>query len=106
VRHGGQNMMEPASLGKPVAVGPHTFNFRGEVDLLLAAGGIAEVADADHLASTLSTWVRAPAEAAELGARGRAAILASKGATARTVERLAPHLARLGAPRENGASVS
>ena len=43
IRHGGQSMMEPASLGKPVLVGPHTFNFRGEVDLLVATGGIGVV---------------------------------------------------------------
>jgi hypothetical protein len=25
---GGQNLIEPAALGKPVLIGPHTFNFR------------------------------------------------------------------------------
>jgi 3-deoxy-D-manno-octulosonic-acid transferase len=95
LRHGGHNMMEPASLGKPVAVGPHTFNFRGEVDLLLAADGIAMVEDADALFGVLSRWLAAPEEAAAVGRRAREAILASKGATARTVEVLAPLLDRL-----------
>ncbi len=41
VPHGGQNVMEPASLGKPVIVGPHVGNFRGEVAMLVQAGGCA-----------------------------------------------------------------
>src|SRR5206468_938750 len=45
VRHGGQNVMEPASVGKPILVGPNTWNFRGEVDLLFAAGALEVVAD-------------------------------------------------------------
>jgi 3-deoxy-D-manno-octulosonic-acid transferase len=95
VPHGGQNMMEPASLGKPVVVGPHTFNFRGEVDLLVAAGGIAVARDEDALHDVVLRWLRTPAEAASVGERGRAAILASKGATSRTVEVLRPLLSPL-----------
>ncbi len=38
-RRGGQNMMEPAGLGKAVVVGPNTWNFRDPVELLLNAGG-------------------------------------------------------------------
>ncbi len=95
IRHGGQSMMEPASLAKPVIVGPHTFNFRGEVDLLVSARGIAVVAGEPELEATLAHWLARPAEAAEIGERGRAAILASKGATARTVEVLRPLLERL-----------
>ncbi len=95
LRHGGQNMMEPASLGKPVAVGPHTYNFRGEVDLLVAAGGISVAADAAELEGVIRRWLDDPAEAARVGARGREAILASKGATARTLAVLGPLLTRL-----------
>jgi 3-deoxy-D-manno-octulosonic-acid transferase len=92
LRHGGHNMMEPASLGKPVVVGPHTFNFRGEVDLLMAARGIVTVGDADGLHDVLLRWLREPGEAAAVGRRGREAILASKGATGRTIDVLAPLL--------------
>ena len=95
LRHGGQNMMEPASLGKPVVVGPHTYNFRGEVDLLLAAGGIAVAPDSAALEAVVRRWLDDPAEAARVGAMGREAILASKGATGRTLEVLRPLLERL-----------
>lgn len=95
LRHGGQNMMEPASLGKPVVVGPHTYNFRGEVDLLVAAGGIAVAHDVAALEALVRRWLDDPAEAVRVGGRGREAILASKGATGRTLEVLLPLLAPL-----------
>ena len=95
IRHGGQSMMEPASLGKPVLVGPHIFNFRGEVDLLVSAAGIAVVADEQEMLLTLTRWLERPHEARAIGEAGRAAILASKGATARTIEVLRPLLSRV-----------
>lgn len=38
IRHGGQNPLEPARLGCPVLLGPHTWNFEEPVARLLAAG--------------------------------------------------------------------
>jgi 3-deoxy-D-manno-octulosonic-acid transferase len=106
VRHGGHNMMEPASLGKPVVVGPHAFNFRGESDLLVAAGGLAVVADAEEAEARLREWLSDPGAAAAVGERARAAILASKGATERTLEVLRPMLSRLARPPRARVKVS
>ncbi len=39
VPHGGQNPLEPARLGCPILLGPHTWNFAEPVARLLAAGG-------------------------------------------------------------------
>ena len=44
VPHGGQNPREPARLGCPILLGPHTWNFEEVVGRLLAAGGAAQVA--------------------------------------------------------------
>ncbi len=85
VRHGGQNVMEPASVGKPMVIGPYTYNFRGEVDLLAAAGGIETVADVEAMAAGVRRVLADPEGARARGAHGRAAILESKGATGRTV---------------------
>jgi 3-deoxy-D-manno-octulosonic-acid transferase len=104
VRHGGQNMMEPASLGKPVVVGPCTWNFRGELDLLLAAGGVATASDPDGVLDVLRGWLHDPAAAAAVGERGRRAILDSKGATERTIAVLAPLLDAL--PRRAPAAAA
>lgn len=37
---GGQNMIEPCALGKPVVVGPHTENFAGPMAILQKAGAL------------------------------------------------------------------
>lgn len=98
VPHGGQNMMEPASLGLPVVVGPHLGNFRSEVALLRAADALAVVADADALASVLRVWCDDRAAARAQGARARDVLLSSEGASQRTLDGLGPWLARLRAP--------
>lgn len=95
VRHGGQNMMEPASLGCPVVVGPHVANFQGEVDMLLRADGIVLADDAAAVEATLARWLEHPEDARDLGRRAREAIVASKGATERTFDVVRPLLARI-----------
>ena len=82
VRHGGQNMMEPASLGKPVVVGRHIHNFRGEVEMLLHVDGIIVVRDADGVEAT--QWapgrgLRSSAARAQRGARSRSCVRCSSG---------------------------
>lgn len=44
VPHGGQNPLEPARLGCPILLGPHTWNFAEPVLRLVAAGGAEIVA--------------------------------------------------------------
>ena len=46
---GGHNVLEPAQLGTPQAVGPHTQNVHEDVTALKAAGGLIEVADESAL---------------------------------------------------------
>ena len=53
---------------------------------------------------TLDAWLADPASAAALAARARGAILASKGATERTVRVLEPRLAALRAAARPGVA--
>ncbi len=46
---GGHNVLEPAQLGTPQVVGPHTQHFHEEVAALKAAGGLLEVGDQNAL---------------------------------------------------------
>ena len=82
---GGQNLIEAAALGKPVLVGPHTFNFAQATEEAVAAGGALRVADADALLAQAATLLAAPAQCAAMGARALAFADHHRGATARTV---------------------
>ncbi|MBI5366156.1 MAG: 3-deoxy-D-manno-octulosonic acid transferase [Planctomycetes bacterium] len=91
IRHGGQNLMEPAALGKPVVCGPHMHNFAEGTELLVGAGGAVQVADARGLAGAVRAWLADPAAAERAGAAGARALLGRAGATERNlalIERL------------------
>lgn len=45
--HGGQNMIEPCAIGKPVVVGPYTENFRQVMKDLLSEDAIVQIPEAD-----------------------------------------------------------
>lgn len=49
VKLGGQNPLEPAAFKKPVAFGPHMFNFELIAEMLVAEGGAVQVADENAL---------------------------------------------------------
>jgi len=57
VRHGGQNPLEPARLGCPILLGPHTWNFTEPVRRLLTAGGAVQLAPGGDLATALAREV-------------------------------------------------
>lgn len=105
VRHGGQNMMEPASQGRAVVVGPSVQNFRSEVEMLAGAGGLTVARDAAGVEAVLAGWLADPASAQAQGARARAVLQANKGATERTLAVLHPLLERcLGAGLATGSA--
>jgi 3-deoxy-D-manno-octulosonic-acid transferase len=52
---GGQNLIEAFSMGKPVLIGAHTFNFEQITNMAIAAGAALRVNDCNALAQQLST---------------------------------------------------
>jgi 3-deoxy-D-manno-octulosonic-acid transferase len=46
---GGHNLIEASAVGKPVLIGPHTFNFADAAENAIAAGGAIRVANAANL---------------------------------------------------------
>lgn len=94
VPHGGQNMMEPASQGRAVVVGPSVQNFRSEVEMLAGAGGLTVARDAAGVEAVLAGWLADPARAQAQGERARAVLQSNKGATERTLAVLHPLLER------------
>ena len=93
---GGQNMIEPAGLGKPVLLGPHTSNFQQVVEALVSAGGAIEVKDASELASALKQLLADEPLRASVGAKAKASVDAHRGATARSLDILEEVLASAG----------
>jgi 3-deoxy-D-manno-octulosonic-acid transferase len=78
IAHGGQNVIEPARLGRPVIVGPHTGNFIEPVRLLESAGALVRITDAQTLAQAAAAWLAAAKEAAKAGAAA-ASVFAATG---------------------------
>lgn len=70
---GGHNVLEPAALGKPVLVGPHTFNFSEITASLIEDGAALRV---DGAAALGDAVVRLFAEPQRREAMGRAALAA------------------------------
>ena len=83
-------MIEPAALGKPVLVGPHTANFRSVVSEFRAAEAIVEVANASELEKAVEQLLSDGAVRNRYGTRARRVVEPNRGAFARTLERLLP----------------
>lgn len=82
---GGHNVLEPAVIGKPVIVGPHTFNFDEVTALLIDAGAALRVADGEELASTLGELMQDPLRRQAMGEAALAIVARERGAVGRTL---------------------
>jgi len=60
IPHGGQNILEPARLGKNIVCGPHMFNFKDEVELLKAHKGSIQIYNISELKSTFAQLLNSP----------------------------------------------
>jgi 3-deoxy-D-manno-octulosonic-acid transferase len=96
---GGSDMIEAAALGKPVAFGPHTFNFPQADDL--ATNGCVRVADVDELVRCFGDWLADPSAACAAGRAARAFVRSQQGATRRNVEMICRVLGRVPAINEH-----
>ena len=94
--YGSQNLIEACALGKPVIVGPHTYNFEEAADGAIAAGAAIRVADARAGLEAAAAISRDPARRAAMGEKAAAFVAAHRGA----VDRL---MAWLAAAREDAS---
>ena len=77
---GGHNVLEPAALGLPVLFGPHMHNFIAARDLLLQHQAAQALESAADLAPVLRGLFGDAARSAAMGAAGKAAVAANRGA--------------------------
>ena len=78
---GGQNLLEACAMGKPVLIGPHTFNFAEAAELAVQAGAAQRVADAAGLGDTLKSLFADEAKRKAMGEAGREFCAKHQGAT-------------------------
>jgi len=76
---GGQNMLEPAALGKPVISGPSLSNFEDIARTLVDAGGMRVIDNPVDLAGSLAELLKDPARARQIGARSMDAVKSGRG---------------------------
>ncbi len=82
---GGQNLIEACAVGKPVLIGPHTYNFTQASQLAVAGGAALRVQDATELVRTLKDLLSNPDQMARIGHAGQVFVSANRGATERAL---------------------
>ena len=82
---GGQNLIEACALGKPVIMGPSTFNFAGTVQLARDAGAMQQVADAAEAMRVAHQLLRDDARRKNMSAAAFKLIDSNRGATEKTL---------------------
>ena len=88
--YGSQNLIEPCALGKPVIVGPHTYNFEEAADGAIGAEAAIRVRDARAALALAAELGRDAARRERMGRNARDFVVAHRGA----VERLMAWLDR------------
>ena len=78
---GGQNLIEACAVGKPVLIGPHTYNFAQASQLAVTSGAALRVQDTKELMQALQNLLANPGKMAEIGEAGRHFVGANCGAT-------------------------
>lgn len=86
VKKGGQNILEPASLSKPVIFGPFMFNFRDIADLFLSNDAAVMVRGQQELKRSIAYFLNNFTRALEMGERAKQLTLQNQGATGKTIE--------------------
>ena len=85
---GGQNMIEPAAMGKAVVVGPHMENFESMLEDVLAENAIVQVKDEEGLQKAIQYLFDTPSERKGLGKRAARLVDTKKGSIAKVCEEI------------------
>jgi 3-deoxy-D-manno-octulosonic-acid transferase len=103
VPHGGQNPLEPARLGCPTLLGPHTHNFAEIAARLVQTGAAQPVADGADLVTALSALLERRERRARMAAQGLAVADEVAIAGGETLAKLGPLLDRALGPADASA---
>lgn len=84
--HGGQNIIEPATCGKPILCGPNMENFPGVIADFKAADAIIQVADKAELETIIKNLLSEPGKAVAYGERAEALVASNRGVVKRSID--------------------
>jgi 3-deoxy-D-manno-octulosonic-acid transferase len=93
IPHGGQNPLEPASMGCAVMAGPHTHNFSPAYAAIFSAQGQGLVKGCGDIVALAKQWLSDAASARRAGEAAKAAAIAMGGAVKKTLDAIEPLLA-------------
>ncbi len=92
LKFGGQNLIEAASMGKPILIGQHTYNFAEASKNALQAGAAIQVSNIETLREKIQHLRNNNEERARMQAASLKFSLTSTGATVRMMQLIAEHL--------------
>jgi len=87
---GAQNLIEACAVGRPVIIGPHTYNFAEATQLAVDAGAAMQVADARAAIAAARELLQDTARAQRMAQAGLDFTRRHQGATARVLELIGP----------------
>jgi 3-deoxy-D-manno-octulosonic-acid transferase len=85
---GGQNLLEACAIGRPVIVGPHTFNFEDATRGAIEAGAAIRVSDAEELGNAIDQLLSDSNRRRAMSEAGKRFTDAHRGATEKTLKLL------------------
>ena len=88
--YGAHSLIEPCALGRPVIIGPSTFNFAEAAEAAVAAGAAARVNDLTEGVAAALLLVADPARVQRMGEAGLVFTAAHRGATRRVLALIQP----------------
>ncbi|BBJ00665.1 3-deoxy-D-manno-octulosonic acid transferase [Ferrigenium kumadai] len=90
--YGGQNLIEACSVGKPVLIGPHTFNFAEAAKQAIAERAAIEIQTAHELAAAAKELLNSTPQQAEMGLAGKKFSQKHGGATVNAIRLAKAHI--------------
>ena len=90
--YGGQNLIEACAVGRPVIVGPHTYNFAAATENAVRAGAAIQVNDADELALKIAELLSNGQKTRAMSDAGLNFSRSHQGATQRILQLIEPYL--------------
>ena len=81
VPRGGHNLIEPAALGSPIIIGPHTFNFEDIVNQFLHDHACIKVTSEDELLAAMKLFIGDLKAAKQFAQRAKEVVERNKGST-------------------------